>query len=257
MSGLLGPKLVLRRIVASHMRRRARRRSEPLGEPGGATLVVAPHEDDCALGCGGLLSARSAAGCEVRIAYLTDGAASHPGHPRVPPHELARMRVDEARLSARILGVPAENLAFLGAPDGGLPHLEAQARKALVGSLAGLLSGIGAGEVLVTSAGDGSSEHAAANAIVRDAVALSGAGRIRVLEYPVWSVWSPLRLGPQVSSARRIHRLALSPELLGKKCAALREFRSQYLPLEPWDHAVLPEGFLGLFEVPEEFFFEY
>jgi len=126
-----------------------------------------------------------------------------------------------------------------------------------VKNVANLIDRIGASEVLITSKEDGSSEHTAANAIVREAVAATAAGTQRILEYPIWSKWSPLRLGPQIKAASHIRRLLLGKGERGRKAAALREFRSQFEPTQPWSDPVIPRGFLGFFGDPEEFYFEY
>lgn len=251
-----GPKLLLRRFLSRHMLRQARARSVPMGPGTGCvTLIVAPHQDDCALGCGGLIASRTAAGGRVHIAYVTDGAASHRGHPTVTPAEVASMRAAEALESSAILGVPAGDVSFLGAPDGELPHLAPVAREALIGRIAGIVAAVGATEVFVTVRGDGSTEHEAANAMVRAAL---GAGTAATLyEYPIWSVWGPMRLRIHVMAAKRVRRQVLGRAILERKVAAIHAFRSQHSPVEPWADAVLPPGFLGFFEGAEEYFFEY
>ena len=259
MSMLASPKFILRKALARLMAWRARMRSVPI-EPhpdDWVTLVVAPHQDDCALGCGGLIAMRAAAGQKVFIAYLTDGSASHPGHPTITPRVLAAMRADEARNAALALGVDPRNVTFFGAPDGELPRLSAAARGELVRKVADLVDRIGASELLVTSKEDGSSEHTAANAIVREAVAATATGVHRILEYPIWSNWSPLRLGPQITAAKRIHRLVLGEGERRRKAEALRAFRSQFEPSQPWSDPVIPRGFLCFFQDPEEFYFEH
>jgi LmbE family N-acetylglucosaminyl deacetylase len=224
--------------------------------PGTVTLIIAPHQDDCALGCAGVILRRVSTGNPVFIAYLTDGSASHRGHPSVLPSELARMRADEAYASASVLGVSKENLTFFGAPDGELNRLGYDVREDLMRRLSRHVIETGATEIFVTSAGDGSTEHEAANAIVVAALGLLGAAIPTVLEYPIWALWSPLRLVELMKEARVTRRQALTGPELKRKSAAIRSFQSQLCPLGPWKDAALPKGFAKSFEGHDEFFFE-
>ncbi len=72
---------------------------------GSPLLVLAPHPDDEVFGCGGVLVQAVAAGCEVHLVILTDGAAQGD----------AETRHAEAVEAARRLGVPEPR--FLGLPD--------------------------------------------------------------------------------------------------------------------------------------------
>ncbi len=81
-------------------------------------LVFAPHADDEIFGCGGMLALHAARGDEVRVVILTDGAAGDPdGHER----DLARVRREESRAAANVLGLGEPR--FLGLPDGGLSEV--------------------------------------------------------------------------------------------------------------------------------------
>ena len=85
----------------------------------GATLCVAPHPDDEALGCGGTLALLAQSGARVGIAWVSDGGLSHPHSPSHPRAKLAALREVEARRAARELGV--RQLYFQRLPDGALP----------------------------------------------------------------------------------------------------------------------------------------
>lgn len=85
----------------------------------GATLCVAPHPDDEALGCGGTLAMLSRGGARVGIVWVSDGGLSHPNSPSHPRAKLAALRESEARKSAQILG--AAQTFFQRLPDGALP----------------------------------------------------------------------------------------------------------------------------------------
>ena len=85
----------------------------------GATLCVAPHPDDEALGCGGTLARLADSGARVGIAWVSDGGLSHPNSPSHPRAKLAELRESEACNSAQILG--ARQTFFQRLSDGALP----------------------------------------------------------------------------------------------------------------------------------------
>lgn len=249
-------KRVARRLLSVLLRflLRLRARPWPARPPGRPTLIFAPHQDDCALGCGGLIALRREAGEVVHIAYITDGSASHPGHPRVSPSELSALRMEEARAAARILGVPPENLHCLGAPDSRLPHLPKPVRRQLIVDIRKLIDEVRPSEVLVTSRYDGSSEHTAARSLVGEALT----GSIeppRLVEYIVWACWSPRPLWRALRIRRVVHRVNFR-RLSARKQSAIEAYRSQTTPLAPWTDPVLSAEFLSFFKTSEEFFFE-
>jgi len=241
----------LRRLLALALRLRSR---PLLPTPGAAALVFAPHQDDEALGCGGLMILQHLAGQPVHIAYLTDGSASHPGHPRFPAGELARLRRTEAAAAAALLGVPALRLHFLGARDGTLDHLEPPAAAALAAAIAGVLAAVRPAEVFLPYRRDGSSEHEAAFPLILAAVR-GGNLRARILEYPIWARWSPQRLVRPLLRSRRIWRASF-PGHAALKRRALALYASQFQPLPPWDQPVCSPEFAAAFASDEEFFFE-
>ena len=64
-------------------------------------LILSPHQDDETLGCGGLLATVSALGLRPRVAYLTDGSASHRGSTYWTRERLARLRGTRGDCRAR------------------------------------------------------------------------------------------------------------------------------------------------------------
>lgn len=251
-------KFRLRLLSGGWLHTRMRGRSLPWPvRPNRTTLVFEPHPDDGVLGCGGLISRRIQNGEIVHIATITDGAASHPGHPLHVPGAIAAIRANETRTAAAIIGVPSGNLHFLNAPDGKLPHLEVVESRALIQHMRLLIEKIGPSEVFITSRHDGSSEHSAAHALVAGALNQLPDLRPRLLEYIVWSQWSPRLLKAALQKQSRIYRHTLSPVEHGKKKAAVLAYRSQIEPTPPWIQPVLPAGFIRLFQSNEEYFFEF
>jgi len=77
-------------------------------------LVLAPHPDDDAMGCGGLLKALSDGGSKIKVVYFSDGSkGTRSGKSR---ESLIQEREEEARESSKVLGVGEEK--FLRLPDG-------------------------------------------------------------------------------------------------------------------------------------------
>ncbi len=84
-------------------------------------LVLAPHQDDETLGCGGLISLLREKNKEVFVLFLTDGSASHPASKRYNAERLSALRKEEAIRALEVLGVPQGNAFFLNKKDGALP----------------------------------------------------------------------------------------------------------------------------------------
>ncbi|MCR4426905.1 MAG: PIG-L family deacetylase [Firmicutes bacterium] len=91
-------------------------------------MVVCAHPDDMEYYCGGTVLALTRNGCEVHAVIATDGNRGSL-NPDVSPEALARLRREEARKSAQILGVGA--ITFLGISDGEVvPDLTLRSRLA-------------------------------------------------------------------------------------------------------------------------------
>ncbi len=91
-------------------------------------LIVAPHPDDEALGCAGIIQSALAAGAEVKIVYLTHGESNEisalfyqkkPMLVKTDFVKVGRLRKKEAVEAMTFLGVPEKNLIFFGYPDMG------------------------------------------------------------------------------------------------------------------------------------------
>lgn len=247
-------KETVRRIAAGGAAAALRRRSLPLPAIDGVLLVIAPHPDDETLGCGGLIARQAAAGRRVHVLFVTDGEASHRGHPALRTDELARQRREEAVAALAALGVanPRSAATFLGAADGSLATLPAEDRAGMIEVFRNWLRADQPEAVCAPFFGGGSSEHDAVTAMVR--TALGGAPRPMLLEYPVWAWWNALRLGRQVRKPDANLRLELG-ELLGAKLRALRCHRSQIEAAPPWTEPVLPEAIARPCTGPAEFYF--
>lgn len=91
-------------------------------------LILAPHEDDEAIGTGGLIQSAIAAGARVRVVYLTYGDHNEWAfikfrkNPWITPgvnRNMGELRRKEAVEAMAHLGLGADHLVFLGFPDAG------------------------------------------------------------------------------------------------------------------------------------------
>lgn len=180
-------------------------------------VVVAPHPDDEVLMVGGLLAELAALGRATVLVAVTDGEASHPGSTRWPRDQLARQRTAETALALARLGCSGD-VARLGLPDG---DVEAHAG-ALAQRLHRLLRP--SDVVFTTWTLDGHPDHEATGRATRAAAQTVGA---RVYEVPVWGWhWAPAGAAQMPWSTAGL--IALSPQALQRKDAALRAFTSQW-----------------------------
>lgn len=88
-------------------------------------LVIAPHTDDEVLGAGGAIQRHLAAGARVVVVFLTNGDGQYR---RLIPSSKASINLGYARQQESLaalghLGLPRENVIFLGYPDRGLSDL--------------------------------------------------------------------------------------------------------------------------------------
>lgn len=91
-------------------------------------LIFAPHPDDETLGTAGIIQKAVAAGAQVRVMYLTNGEHNQLAFIVYEKRfvikqkaliEMGELRRREAIAAMGLLGVPEENLIFLGYPDFG------------------------------------------------------------------------------------------------------------------------------------------
>jgi N-acetylglucosamine malate deacetylase 1 len=148
---------------------------------GKSVLVVAPHQDDEAIGCGGSLALQARSGRPASIVILQDGADEHEslGITRAAMREI---RNAESRRCADLLNL---------APPVFLNHMQlAGELPVAVEEVLGLLRDRKIDTVFVPFVLDGHPDHRAANYIV--AAALKEIPwNVRVLGYEVWGLCVP------------------------------------------------------------------
>ncbi len=212
-------------------------------------LVLAPHPDDEALGCGGMLAEAYSRGRAVHIAYLTDGSMSHPGSRDWPPHRLRRKRQDEARSAAAVLGVPAANLLFLDQKDGAAPH-DGAAFAALLDVFCQELRSRQIATLCATWIGDPHADHVAAARLASVASLRTGACH---LAYPIWAWAAPD--DANLPEVRGGYRLPIGPFLsLKRRAIAAHQTQCSDLIGDAPQGVPLSAGFLAHFDRPWEVF---
>lgn len=218
--------------------------------PEPATLIISPHPDDDVLGCAGLMSTRKSDGEILHVLYLTDGSASHPGHPVLLPQPLALQRRKEAQRAATSLGLEMNDLHFLDLQDGTLSALSPEDIQRLSDKLKSLIQTYHYDEIFTPFHCDGSAEHESTFRMIKSFTPEN----IRLYEYPVWSRWSAWRLLRFIF--KRPHACVFpSSDLRQKKNMAIKSHESQFHSAPPWKKAVIPKGFTSLFVSDREFFF--
>lgn len=169
-------------------------------------LVIAPHPDDEAIGCGGAVCKHAAAGDRVTTAFLTSGEL---GLKRLPREKAWQMRETEAQSSAKILGI--SSVEFLRLPDWMAGDQIAEGARRLLPVLAREKPAV----IYLPHSSEWHPDHRAAMPILRAAVRRIGTATPDLRGY---EVWTPLS---------EFHHVVDITEVLPQKLRALRAHRSQ------------------------------
>lgn len=173
--------------------------------PRGRVLVLAPHQDDETLGCGGTLALHRDQGDPVLVVFLTDGSAGDPaGH--YPADEYVAIRREEARRACAVLGVT--DLEFWDLPDGKLATVPDLAERLL-----GAIRAFEPDTLYYPSGQELHPDHWAVGVGIED---LHRAGRLPCSAY-AYEVWAALQ---------PTHLLDITP-ILSRKEAAMAHYPSQ------------------------------
>lgn len=167
-------------------------------------LVFAPHPDDEALGCGGLIQQAVALGAQVRVLFQTDGD-NNPWPQRYVEQRWtidascrqrwgARRRLEAVR-SLQTLGLQADAAGFFGLPDQGLTALFQQKDAQALGLHVSELQTFRPTLLVVPSEDDNHPDHVGSHALIQEAMHRVG------MDLPQW--------------AYLIHRRWLCPEASG------------------------------------------
>ena len=179
-------------------------------------VVIAPHPDDEAIGCGGSLALHAAAGDRVTAVFLTSGEL---GLTTLPADEAMRTREAEAERAGEVLGVAA--LHFLRGPDwflGEAVDLVAERLRPVLAREAPAL-------LYVPHAAEWHPDHRAALPLLRRALSPDAAAAAELRTY---EVWTPLAEFAHVRDVTAV---------MATKLRALRCHRSQLREIA-YDRAV-------------------
>lgn len=210
-----------------------------------SVLIFSPHQDDETLGCGGLIALKRRGGASVHIAFLTDGSRGCGEASLYSPEHLVETRRCEAIAALDVLDVEASHLTFLNAPDGALASLDTAQKLELLHSLEDLLCEVKPDQVLLPFRQDNHPDHRATYRLVQEALKRSKATP-QLFFYPIWALEAPWRASLRWSEFRGARYLRVG-DVLERKRAALREYRSQVEPQPPNGRLGLSPGFLQLF----------
>jgi len=176
-------------------------RAIPIRAPfGKSMLVVAPHQDDEVIGCGGALALQARSGSAASIVVLQDGAGEFEAV-GVTRQALNERRNEESRQAAAVMGVPVP--VFLNHPV-----LSADASQ--VAEMLDLLLRLRVDAVFVPFVLDGHPDHRTANYILSAALR-EIPSTVRIFCYEVWGFCIP-------------NVVAVIDEVMEQKIEALRCF---------------------------------
>ena len=141
-------------------------------------MVIAPHPDDEAIGCGGTLCLHRERDDPVHVVFLTSGEA---GLPDLAPEAVWTIREAEGQEAAKVLDVG--HVDFLRLPDLGLDdNISVAAER-----LRSILKSYPADLIYLPHPGESHPDHKAVLPIVRAALAPNASSELRVYE-----VWNPM-----------------------------------------------------------------
>jgi LmbE family N-acetylglucosaminyl deacetylase len=204
----------------------------PLDTFKGTIVIVAPHMDDEALACGGLIAMLPQKEC-IHLIYATDGTKSPapivPGRDAVDP-DLGEIRVRESISAMRHLGVPETNLHFLRLSEGELSKYNRELEHILLKAILN----ISPDTLVIPFRYDRHPDHLAINRIVMDALK-GGLLDARIVEYFIYyrSRLLPLRDIRKYIHPKHLIQLDIK-DVADKKRKALDQFTSQTTFFYSW-----------------------
>ena len=144
---------------------------------GNSVLVVAPHQDDEVIGCGGAMAMQRHRGNAPHIVVLQDGANEHK-QVSLTRDQLRELRNAESRAAARV--IDSNEPIFLGCRD-----LEAESN-VIADALRKLIEARRVDAIFTPFVLDGHPDHRVCNVILADVLRKVDRD-VRVLQYEVWA----------------------------------------------------------------------
>jgi N-acetylglucosamine malate deacetylase 1 len=198
----------------------------------GRIVLIAPHMDDEALACGGLIASLPDREL-IHLVYATDGMKSPA--PIVPSRDsissdLGEVRVKESIAAMRVLGVPQHNLHFLRLPEARL----SRCRPVLAEALRQLMAQLQPDYIFIPFRYDRHRDHLTINHAVM-AGKKRGWYRAQLIEYFVYHRWKllPGRDIRRYIQPQHLIEIDIKP-VARQKRMALDCFQSQTTIYYPW-----------------------
>lgn len=233
------------------------KRCQPLKLDSQRIVIVAPHPDDEAIGCGGLIARLSDLGFPPHVIILSGGEGSHRGCCNMDETIIAQHRRKLTDEAARILGLPEENVHRLGFLDGkiicNVNYRQLAVNYSLIDGhnhnieqLRLLLEELNPSVVFIPHHGEGWPDHVNVSGLMQEVRC-----KAEMNEYCVWmwyyNVW---RLDWR--NARVLH---LSADEYRRKAEAIDAYTTPAAPCgKPWS-GVLPKVFLKATKWDRELYF--
>jgi LmbE family N-acetylglucosaminyl deacetylase len=179
-------------------------------------LVIAPHPDDEAIGCGGAVLSHSKRGDRVSVAFLTSGEL---GLKSLSAAEARRVREEEALAASRLLKTSPP--AFLHLADWGLEDAVAEAG----GALRPVIASVAPQLIYLPHPADDHPDHRACLPIVQAALSAAGGPAPQLRGYEIWSPMAAWDLAEDITA------------VMNEKLAAIGIYKSQ-LDQARYDRAI-------------------
>ena len=217
----------------------------PMTSTGRSALIIAPHQDDETLGCGGLIALKRLAGTAVWVVFLTDGAAAEKPVPGLDHKDFVDLRKREALQALAVLSVVENSVVFLDIPDATLRNR--RSAEIATERLSSLLATHRPEEVFTPHRHDRHPDHEAAWLITNAAIQRAGL-HVDLFQYAVWLLWSAPLFGGLFRGHLTGARALCIRSVQRRKARAINAYASPC--------ATLPRGFLAQFCRPFEMFFQ-
>lgn len=148
---------------------------------GKSMLIVAPHQDDEVIGCGGALVLQLRSGNAAAVVVLQDGADGH-NEVGMSRHALMEMRNEESRRSAATIGMAPPRFLNHARLAESVPQASEEVR--------GIIVEREIDAVFVPFVLDAHPDHHSANYILAEALK-SVSRNVRVFGYEIWGLCIP------------------------------------------------------------------
>lgn len=151
----------------------------------GPMVIIAPHQDDETLGCGGTIALAVKLGIQIYVVFVTDGSQSHPQSKNYPFDVLVPLREIEAKAALSILGVKEDHVYFLRMGDGALPLYKDPEFISSSIKILNILIALRPGVIFLPWRRDPHRDHKATWQLCMEAIKEFD-GSLRIFEYFIW-----------------------------------------------------------------------